>query len=180
MFPQPTLQKNDKKASVLIIIFSAIVFIAITALSRIKWDVDLGFDKHIFAKANAFINTTVAILLIAALVLVKKGNYNLHKKLMMAAMFGDAKYGDSNQDGVVDVVEKLAAGNIRYFYYVIVGTHILLAGIAMPFVLFTAYRALIGEYAQHKKLARITWPIWFYVAVTGPLVYWMIRQYYAA
>jgi putative membrane protein len=196
MLPQPTFTKNDKKARILIIVFSTIVFVAITALSRIKWDVELGFDKHLFAKANAFINTTVSLLLILALIVVKKGNYGLHKKLMLAAMLlsilflvsyichhlftGDAKYGDSNHDGVVDAAEKLAAGNIRYFYYFIVGTHILLAGIVMPFVLFTAYSALIGEYAQHKKLARITWPIWLYVAVTGPIVYWMVRQYYQA
>jgi putative membrane protein len=58
------------------------------------------------------------------------------------------------------------------------GTHILLAGLILPFILFSAYRALIGEYAAHKKLVRITWPIWFYVAVTGVVVYLMISPYY--
>jgi putative membrane protein len=58
-------------------------------------------------------------------------------------------------------------------------THIFLAAVILPFILFTAYRALIGEFDRHKKLARITWPIWFYVAVTGPIVYLMISPYYS-
>ncbi len=66
--------------------------------------------------------------------------------------------------------------SIRNFF--ILGTHILLAGVSLPYILFTAYRALIGENAIHRKLAKITWPMWFYVAVTGPIVYWMISKYY--
>jgi len=57
-------------------------------------------------------------------------------------------------------------------------THIFLAAIILPFILFTAYRALISEFPAHKKLAKITWPLWLYVAVTGPIVYWMISPYY--
>ena len=57
-------------------------------------------------------------------------------------------------------------------------THIPLAGLVLPFILFAAYRALIGEYTKHKRLVRFVWPIWFYVAITGVLIYWMIRPYY--
>jgi putative membrane protein len=190
----PSISKNDKKANILIISFSIIVFALITALSRIKLDVDLGFDKHLFAKANAIINSTVAILLVLALVMVKQKNYLLHKRLMMVAMVlsiffllsyvchhlftGDTKYGDLDHSGSLDDAEKKAAGFIRYIYYVIISTHILLAAIVMPFVLYTAYRGLTAEFDKHKKLARYTWPIWFYVALTGPIVYWMISPYY--
>ena len=69
-------------------------------------------------------------------------------------------------------------GAIRYFYFFILGTHIFLAAIILPFILFTAYRALVAEWPGHRKLARITWPIWFYVAVTGVVVYFMISPYY--
>ena len=69
-------------------------------------------------------------------------------------------------------------GTAKMIYYIILGTHIPLAGLILPFILFTAYRALIAEFPQHKKLARITWPVWFYVAVTGVIVYWMISPYY--
>ena len=69
-------------------------------------------------------------------------------------------------------------GTIRLIYYIILFTHIPLAGIVLPFILFTAYRALIGEYEAHRKLTRITWPIWMYVAVTGVIVYRMISPFY--
>ena len=91
---------------------------------------------------------------------------------------GEARFGDINHDGIVTEAEKAAAGSIRYFYYILLGTHILLAGIVLPFILFTAYRALINENAAHRKLAKVTWPIWLYVAVTGPVVYLMISPYY--
>ena len=176
----PVLNKNDKKARMLIFIFSAIVFAAIVALGRVKLNVDLGFDVHVFAFANSIINSFVAVLLIAALIAVKAKKYLLHKKLMLSAMVlsilflisyichhlfaGETKFGGT--------------GTAKTIYYIILGTHIPLAGLILPFILFTAYRALIAEWPQHKKLARITWPVWFYVAVTGVLVYWMISPYY--
>ena len=70
------------------------------------------------------------------------------------------------------------SGLIKLVYYFILITHIVLAGIILPFILFTAYRGLTAEFHKHKKLARITWPLWFYVAVTGVIVYLMISPYY--
>jgi len=190
----PVWKKNDKKASGLIITFSVIVFSAVVLLSKVKVDVELGFDIHFFALINAMINSWVAVLLILALLAVKKKKYETHKKLMLIAMSlsilflisyichhlfaGDTKYGDVNHDGIVSAVEKTAAGTLRIIYFIILATHIPLAGLILPFILFTAYRALIGEYTEHKKLARITWPVWFYVAVTGVIVYVLISPYY--
>src|SRR5690242_19615890 len=187
-YPQPVWKRNDRKARILILTFSAIVFAAIMLLSRVKWNVNLGFDVHLFAKANAFINSIVTLLLIVALIAVKTKNYILHRNLMFTAMFlsvlflisyichhlfaGETRFGDVNHDGIVTTEEKAVVGSSRYIYYSILGTHIPLAGIILPFILFTAYRAQIGEYARHKKLARITWPIWLYVAITGVIVYW--------
>ena len=82
---QASISKNDKLAKWLIGIFSVVVFTVVVLLSKFKLDVDLGFDVHIFAKANAVINTVIAVLLVAALVAVKNGNYQMHKKMMMAA-----------------------------------------------------------------------------------------------
>ncbi len=190
-----TWKKNDRKASVLIIIFSVVVFVAVSALSRLTIHTNLGFDVHIFAKANAFINSIVAILLLCGLIAVKNKKYFLHKRIMLTAMSlsilflmsyichhlfaGEARFGDVNHDGILSATEKADAGSARFIYYVILGTHIPLAGIVLPFILFTAYRALIGEFDKHKKLVRITWPIWFYVAVTGVIVYVMISPYYS-
>lgn len=89
---------------------------------------------------------------------------------------GETKFGDTNGDGVLAADE--AAASLRIIYYFILFTHIPLAGIILPFILFTAYRALTGEYEQHKRLTRITWPVWFYVALTGVLVYILISPYY--
>jgi putative membrane protein len=189
-----SLTKNDKKAYWLIGIFSVVVFSVVVLLGKFQLEVDLGFDVHIFAAANAFINATIAILLVAALWAVKNKQYALHKKLMLAALVlsvlflvsyiahhllaGEAKFGDSNHDGLVDEQELMAVGNTRLIYFIILITHIFLAAIILPFILFTAYRALTAEYTLHKKLAKITWPLWLYVAVTGPVVYWMIHPYY--
>ena len=191
---QPALQKNDKKAKWLIYTVSFVVFAAVVLLSQVKLNVDLGFDVHVFAKANAVINSIVALLLLAGLVTIKQKKYVVHKNIMLMAMLlsvlfllsyishhllaGDTKFGDINHDGILTEEEKTMAGNIRLLYYFILLTHIPLAAIILPFILFTAYRALIGEYEQHKKLTRFTWPIWFYVAVTGVMVYIMISPYY--
>jgi putative membrane protein len=187
-------QKNDRKARILIFLFSTVIFTAIVLLSRVKWNVNLGFDVHLFAKANAIINSCVALLLLAGLIAVKNKNYLLHKRIMLTAMSlsilflvsyichhlfaGEARFGDINHDGLLSETEKANTGSLRIIYYFILGTHIPLAGIVLPFILFTAYRALIGEFDKHKKLVRITWPIWFYVAVSGVIVYWMISPYY--
>jgi putative membrane protein len=174
-------KKNDVRARSLIIGVSIIVFGAIAALGRIKLNVQLGFDEHLFAKINAVINSTVSVLLLAGLASVKNKKYLLHKRIMSTAIIlsslflvsyichhlftGETKFGGE--------------GSIRYIYYFILGTHIILAAIILPFILFTAYRAMTGEWQRHRKLARITWPIWFYVAVTGVVVYFMISPYYS-
>ncbi len=188
------VQKNDGKAKWIIWIFSIVVFVAVTVLERVTLDVDLGFNPHVFALTNAIINSVVAVLLVAGIVTAKQGRYTAHKYIMLAAIIlsaiflltyiahhlfaGSTWYGDTNKDGIVDAAEKAAAGSMRIVYFVLLGTHILLAGVSLPFILFTAYRALINENAAHRKLAKITWPMWFYVAVTGPVVYLMISRYY--
>jgi len=191
---EPVLKKNDKLAYILIGVFSVVVFVVVTFLSKFTLDVELPFDKHIFALINAVINSAVAILLIAGLIAVKQKNYTVHKSIMLTAMVlsllflvtyiahhllaGEAKFGDANFDGIVDDAEKAVLGNTRPFYLILLGTHIVLAATSLPFILWTAYRALTSDFAAHKNLAKKVWPIWFYVAVTGPIVYLMIKQYY--
>ena len=189
-----TWQKNDKKAHILIWIFSAIVFLAVTILDKITLDVNLGFNPHIFAMLSAGVNSIVSLLLVVGLVFVKQKKYQLHKNTMMFTMAlsvlflvfyiahhlftGETKYGDINHDGLLSDDEISLAGTMRYVYYVIISTHVTLAGIVMPFVLYSAYRGLTGEFSLHKKLVRYTFPIWLYVAVTGVIVYLMISPYY--
>ncbi|HMU45000.1 MAG TPA: DUF420 domain-containing protein [Chitinophagaceae bacterium] len=187
-------KKNDKKANILILTFSVVVFAVVVLLGRVKLNLHVGFDVHLFAKANAVINSIVAVFLVAALIAVKRKNYVLHRNLMLSAMFlsilfllsyishhllaGETRFGDIDHDGILSEAEKTMAGSSRIIYYILLGTHIPLAGIILPFILYSAYRALTGEFAKHKKLVRITWPVWFYVAITGVIVYWMISPYY--
>ena len=193
-FPDPVLHKNERNARILIWSASVIVFLGIAGLSGIHLDHQLSFDPHLFAAFNAIANSLVAILLIAGLISVKRKNYRLHKKIMLTAIVisvlflisyvchhllsGESKFGDLNHDGILSAEEKAQAGSLRYLYYFILLTHIPLAGIFLPFILFTAYRALSGDYQKHKKMARITWPIWLYVAITGVAIYLLISPYY--
>jgi len=177
----PSIQKNDRLARAAIIAVSAIVFIAVVLLKQVQVPVDPSFDVHLFARINAGINSLVSLLLVAGLVAVKSGRYQLHKRLMISAIFlsvlfllsyiahhllaGDTRYGGE--------------GMIRYLYFFILVSHIFLAAVILPFILFTSYRALVAEWPAHRKMAKVTWPVWFYVSVTGVLVYWMISPYYA-
>lgn len=175
-----SLQKNDKAARWLILTVSFVVFAAVVLLSRVKLDVQLGFDEHLFAKVNAIINSLVSMLLVLGLVAVKQRKYALHRNIMIAAIIlsclflvsyichhlftGDTKFGGQ--------------GSIRYVYFFILITHIILAAVILPFILYTAYRGLTGEWAKHRKLSKITWPVWLYVSITGVAVYLMISPYY--
>jgi putative membrane protein len=176
----PVLKKNDKQARALIFTVSFVVFAAVVVLSKYKLNVDLGFNVHLFALFNAIINSTVSVLLVWALKAIKNKSYILHKNLMLAAILlsclflvsyighhllgGETKYGGT--------------GAWRGIYFFILTTHIALATIILPFILFTAYRSLTGEFEKHKKLAKYTWPLWLYVSVTGVLVYLFISPYY--
>jgi putative membrane protein len=193
---QPVWQKNDKRAKILIGVFSFIVFAAVTLLGRynLAGKVSLPFDVHVFALANAVINGTVGLLLVAGLLLVKQKKYQQHKQVMLTAMVlsvlflvsyichhlfaGEAVYGETDGVKGLNADELAAVGSKRMIYLLILITHIPLAGIGLPFILFAAYRALTGEYEKHKKLVRIIWPVWFYVAVTGVVIYLMIQPYY--
>ncbi len=180
---QPVLKRNDKQAGLIIWIISIVVFGAVAFLTNFKplQDLDLGFNVHVLALFNAVINATVSVLLVWAFVAVKSRKLVLHKKLMLVAIVlsslflvsyighhllsGETKYGGVHN-------------GLYYFYLFILITHIALATIILPFILFTAYRSLSGDYAKHKKLARYTWPLWLYVSVTGVLVYLLISPYY--
>lgn len=177
---KPVVQKNDGLAKMLIYAVSAVVFIAVVILSRVKLELDLGFDVHVFATLNAVLNSLVSVLLVAALVVVKKGKYALHRNLMFGAIILSVLFLVSYiaHHLLADSTPFGGEGLIRYVYYFILITHIFLAAVILPFILFTAYRALTAEWPMHRKLAKITWPIWFYVSVTGVVVYLLISPYY--
>lgn len=162
----------------LIIALSVIIPLAVAALFRIKIP---GYDLSFLPPIYASINGLTALLLIFAVLAIKRGNRSRHELLMKICI------GLSSLFLIMYVAYHITSestpfggqGFIRYVYYFILITHIILSVTVIPFVLFTFSRALSGNFERHKALAKFTFPIWLYVAITGVVVYWMISPYYA-
>jgi putative membrane protein len=176
----PLFKKNDKLAYWIIGILSVVVFAAVVLLRQDAIKLNLGFDAHIFAKVNVAINATVSVLLLAGFYLVKQKKLEAHRAVMLTCIVLSTLFLVSYIAHHLLAPETHFGGDgpIRYFYFTILITHIILAAVILPFILFTSYQSLSGDYAKHKKVARITFPIWLYVSITGVLVYLMISPYY--
>jgi putative membrane protein len=172
----------EKKFRTPIIIVSIIIPIAVALLFSIKLK-DFGINVEplsFLPPIYAAINGITALLLVFAVRAIKNGNRDLHEKLMKSAIACSLLFlvmyvayhltADSTKFG--------GEGIIKYIYFFILITHIALSVIIIPLVLFTYVRALSQSFDKHKKLARITFPLWLYVAVTGVIVYLMIAPYY--
>ena len=176
------LNAVEQKYKKWIIVLSIAIPLVVALLFRIKLK-DFGFDVEplislppIYATINGF----TAVLLIAAVIAIKNGKQKLHENLMKTAIACSVAFlgmyvayhmtADSTKFG--------GEGIVKYIYYIILFTHIILSIIIIPFVLITYVRALAGRFDKHKKIARITFPLWLYVAVTGVIVYLMISPYY--
>ncbi len=187
---------KEKKYNKWIVVLSIVIPLAVAALFGINLR-ELGFDVQpltMLPPVYAAINGFTAILLIISLIAIKNKNIVLHENLMRTAIWcsvvflvlyvayhmtsDSTMFGDINHDGNLDVSEKEAIGSTRYIYYFILITHILLSIVVIPFVLVTYVRAITNNIERHKKIAKITFPIWLYVAVTGVIVYFMISPYY--
>lgn len=186
----------DQKFNKFIIIVSIAIPLVVAILFGVKLK-DFGYDVKplsFLPPIYASINGLTAIVLIAAVIAIKKGNRKLHEKLMTTAicfsvaflvmyvayhMTSDsAKFGDVNHDGILDAREKGEIGYVRLVYFFILISHIVLSIVVIPLVLITYVKALAKKFTKHKKIARFTFPIWLYVAVTGVIVYLMISPYY--
>ena len=131
----------------------------------------------------------------ACSIAIKNGNRKVHQRFMTTAIAcsllflvmyigyhitaDSTVYGDIDHNGILDATEKTNVGVMRYVYLFILISHILLSIIIIPLVLITYVRALANSFDRHKKIAKITFPLWLYVAVTGVVVYLMISPYYA-
>ena len=126
---------------------------------------------------NAALNTTSAVLLVAGLVAIKRGRREAHARLMLGATLVSVAFLVSYLIYHFHVVPELGhtpfrrTGLIKGLYYALLISHVLLAAVNLPLVLLTLYRAQRKDWPAHRRIARWTWPIWFYVSVTGVLVY---------
>lgn len=169
---------SDKKYKSLIILISILLPIAVAALFviRIPNVAPLTFLPPIYASINGL----TAILLIVAVIAIKKGNRILHQRLMkinlMLSVLFLLMYIAYHMTS--DPTPFGGTENSRIIYFFILISHIVLSVAIIPLVLITTVRALSEQFDQHKKIAKITFPLWLYVAISGVVVYWMIAPYY--
>lgn len=174
--------QTEKKYSIWIWILSIAIPVVVAILFSVNLH-DLGYDVKplsFLPPIYATINGATAILLFLAVKAVKEGNQALHERLIKICIACSVAFLAMYVAYHMTSVETKFGGEgaIRYIYFFILITHILLSIIIIPFVLVTFVRGISGSYQRHKKLARITYPMWLYVAVTGVIVYLMISPYY--
>jgi putative membrane protein len=172
----------EQKYNKFIIAVSIVIPVVVAILFGVKLK-DFGYNVEplsFLPPVYAAINGVTAIVLVAAVMAIKKGNRKLHERLMTSAIALSIAFlvmyvayhmtADSTKFG--------GEGVVRYVYFFILVTHILLSIAVIPLVLITYVRTLASKFDKHKKIAKITFPIWLYVAVTGVVVYLMISPYY--
>ena len=167
-----------KKLDTIAVIASIAVLILVILMRQIK--ISINADLSFLPAFHAALNTIVSIFLLVGLWAVKNRNIDLHKKSILTAMSLSILFLLSYV--VYHITSESTSycmeGAIRYAYFFLLITHVVLAAIILPFILFTFNRAWTDNFDTHKKMARIVFPVWFYVAITGPIVYLMIRPCY--
>lgn len=177
------ISNQEKKYNRIITFLSITIPLVVALLFGVNLN-KLGFSVEplsFLPPIYATINGITALLLIFAVISIKKGNRKLHEQLNSTAIFCSVLFlllyiayhmtSESTKFG--------GEGAIKYVYYFILITHILLSIVVIPFVLITFVRARLGKFSEHKKIAKITFPLWLYVAITGVIVYLMISPYYS-
>jgi putative membrane protein len=169
--------EETKKYNQLIVILSIAIPLVVASLFGVKLDVELPvFLPPIYAGTNGI----TAFILITAFWAIKMKHIELHRRLMKTAIVLSIFFlimyvlyhmtSDSTTYG--------GEGIFKYIYYLVLISHILLSVVVIPFVLITYVRAITNDIARHKKIARITFPLWLYVTISGVVVYFMILPYY--
>ena len=175
---------------------SAFVFIVVVILNRriIPAPAVLPEFTHYLPKLNAILNGTCSLLLLTSLYFITHGNITVHKRIniltfCLSSIFlvsyilfhylaPETRFGDLDGNGKLSAAEVTKAGNIRYLYYVILTSHIILAAGVLPLILLSFYRGLQMQVEKHKKLVKWAFPIWLYVTITVVIVYMLISPYY--
>jgi len=191
---EKTLEHKQYNGLILAISIIVPVLVAVLLFMPYKISLPIGIVS-ILPGLNAVLNSITSVLLIAAVIAIKKKRIIVHKRLMLSA-FGlgaiflisyvlyhaaadSTVFGDLNANGVLDPEEKDAIGSKRGLYVFFLLTHILLAIVVLPFVLYALFNALTEQFDKHKKVVKFAFPIWLYVSVTGVIVYLMISPYYS-
>ncbi|MCB0546196.1 MAG: DUF420 domain-containing protein [Phaeodactylibacter sp.] len=175
-------------------ILTGAVLLLVGLMRRVKIPLPENWDFSFLPPFHATVNALTAVVLLAAFYFIKQKNIKAHRRAIYLAIglsvlfllsyvayhftTPETLYGDLDHDGVLSPEELAAVGSSRTWYLVLLLTHIVLAALIFPFILFTFIRAYTGQYERHRKMARWVFPIWLYVAITGPVAYYMLMPYY--
>lgn len=170
----------SRKLGIAAWILSAAVLILVVVMQRARLPMPPGWSTGFLPPFHAAVNAVAAITLMLAMVFVKLGNIKLHRAMMLSAMglsilflLSYVAYHFTN-----DPTRYPAGAPMRGLYLTLLLSHILLAATSLPFILFTFIAAWTNRFSAHRKLARWVFPMWLYVAITGPICYLMLRPYY--
>lgn len=160
-------------------VVSVLVFALVGVMGEYK--VDIGMGLPWLPPLHAVLNTLVAISLVVAVVAIKNKNISLHKRAIGVAVWCSVLFLVSYvvYHGTQQEVRHGGEGVVRTVYLAILASHILLAAVSLPFILITLSLGYTNHFVRHRKMARWVFPLWFYVAATGPVCYLMLRPYYA-
>lgn len=183
-----------KKLNVVAWIVTVVVLLLVGMMRRVKLPLPEGWDFSFLPPLHAGLNALAAIFLIVAFLQIKNKKVEAHRKAIYGAVVcsilfllsyvayhfttPETLFGDLNKDGIVDAAELIEAGTSRTIYLFILFSHIVLAAVSFPFILFTFIRGYTNQFEKHRKMAKYVWPVWLYVAITGPVVYLMLMPYY--
>ncbi len=184
----------EKQLNVAAWAITGVVLLLVGLMRQVKIPLPSGWDFSFLPPFHATLNALTAVVLLVAFYFIRQKNVEAHRKAIYVAIgfsvlfllsyvayhftTPETIYGDLNHDGSLSAEELAAVGSSRTWYLVLLLSHIVLAALILPFILFTFIRAYTGQYERHRKMARWVFPIWLYVAVTGPVAYYMLMPYY--
>jgi len=168
----------EKRLNRLAYVVSALVLFLVVLMRRVK--VDVGIDFSFLPPLHASLNALSAVILLVAFWFIKQKNVEAHRRSIYAAMVCSALFLLSYVVYHFTTPETRYGGTgiARYVYFFILITHVVLAAVILPFILLTFTRAYTHQFERHKKMARWVFPLWLYVAITGPICYLMLKPYY--
>ncbi len=173
--PNPALEKKLNRLAYLV---SFVVLLLVGMMRRVK--IDVGIDFSFLPPLHASLNALAAVILIFAFYFIKNGQVENHRKAIYAAMVCSALFLVSYVLYHFTTAETKygGQGTMRTVYFILLTTHVVLAAVILPFILLTFTRAYTNQFERHKKMARWVFPLWLYVAITGPVCYLMLKPYY--
>jgi putative membrane protein len=177
---RPPKEELSRKLSIAAWILSAAVLLLVVVMQKARLPLPDGWTTDFLPPFHAAVNAAGAVVLLLGVIFVRVGNITLHRAMMVAAMglsvlflLSYVAYHITN-----DPTRYGGEGIMRTLYFLLLITHIILAAVSLPFILFTFIAGWTNRFAAHRRLARWVFPMWLYVAITGPICYWMLRPYY--